>query len=216
MSSRIVRGWILTAGFILLLGSACKGGDESKDGASSSSEKAQASGDKDSTPDAIDRTLAEGMAIPQEELITSPRAVKISGIVTVEGYSQGQIQIDVLRDKRGPQRPVTTARFPKPGAYEIYVPSGLGPLMLNAILDIDSDGPSMSDPTGGHGKGTIEPKDSPLTGIDLIIDITNIQRPPPQNQPAQPNKEGSKDEGGESLNIDDSEDSEIILKSAGD
>ena len=74
----------------------------------------------------------------------------------------------------------------KPGAFEVQVPAGFGPLILEAFIDINSDGPGPGDPMGRHEGNPVMVGESDLEGIDIKLAVPADGRmpmgepPPPQ------------------------------------
>ncbi len=119
---------------------------------------------------------------PQEELAKRDDAVKLSGRVDVPGYEKGIIQIDVFPAGQSGEGngPLTTARFQKPGAFELLLPPDVEAVELSAILDFKGDGPQFDDATATYEKNPITVGDG-VTGIVIEIDKNNTKPVPPHD-----------------------------------
>lgn len=208
-AARPSTAWIRRAAPWAVLGLLWVGATGCDKGASDSGSGVAASGG-DGTPDAIQRTLDAGMAVPQEELARAERVVHVRGTLVVDGYTEGRLQIDVFRKAAGPQRPVTTARFNAPGEFDVLLPAGVGKVELMGILDIAGDGPDREDPRSPYSGNPITVETADIKGIELRIDKAAVMPTPPLHQPPQPN-EGA---GQPAIDTDDSE--EILLRPDGD
>ncbi len=139
----------------------------------------------------------KGFAYPQEELARMPDAPRISGTITVEGYTGGVLQIDVTLPVEGETSssrgvpPITVFRQNTPGPYELYLPPGTEAVNLSLILDIKGNGPDAEDPKLIYEQNPITIAEPVVSGIDMVIDSAAAALPPAGDgaqPPAEPGK----------------------------
>lgn len=114
-------------------------------------------------------------AVPQEELSTKKDIPKLTGTITVSGYGQGLLQMDVLLPQDGnpvpPNTPpITVARFKSPGPYEVLIPPGAKEVGLVLILDLKGNGPDAEDPKLPYPKNPVKIDGLLTSGIDFVLD----------------------------------------------
>ena len=145
-------------------------------------ESAKASGSSSEEDDGDEGSVpsAEVFAVPQETLAADETALKVTGSIIIEGYEAGVIQMDVTPAKDGPTQPLTVARFNAPGPYTLYLPASTKKVRLSAILDLDSDGPTAKDPKGDYEDNPLEVDGEDASGVDIVIDLSNVPEPPPE------------------------------------
>jgi len=56
-----------------------------------------------------------------------------------------------------------------PGEYVIMVPTGYGPLILEAFIDFDADGPGEGDMMGSYANNPVEIQSDDVSGIDITL-----------------------------------------------
>ncbi len=107
--------------------------------------------------------------------ITTGPAVVLSGTVTVEGWTRGEVRLDVFdgdqRDITATRRPsvVAVGRLEKPGAFEIRVPESAGYVWLGGFVDVDGDGrPGPGDPSGWYTGNPVS-IDGDVSGLELTL-----------------------------------------------
>lgn len=76
-----------------------------------------------------------------------------------------------------------------PGAYEIEVPAGFGPLILEAFIDINTNGPGPGDPMGRHAGNPVVVGDSDVGDVDIVLSVPEDGRMP-MGEPAPPPGDG--------------------------
>jgi hypothetical protein len=75
----------------------------------------------------------------------------------------------------------------KPGKYEVDVPSGFGPLIIEAFVDINSDGPGEGDLMGSFVDNPVEIGGANIDNIDIELAVPEdgkmprgVPQPPPR------------------------------------
>lgn len=97
--------------------------------------------------------------------------VTVSG--TLEWSGEGTIDLDLFRpDDRssGGRQPVGKLKV-APGPFSIQVPEGFGPLVLEAFIDRNQDGPGPGDPRGCYPGGVLTVEDDDLTGLTITLTV---------------------------------------------
>ena len=76
------------------------------------------------------------------------------------------------------------------GAYELQVPAGFGPMLLEAFSDLAGDGPGAGDPMGRYEGNPLQIGNEDLFDVDIPLVVTEDGRmpserpaPPPQQTP---------------------------------
>lgn len=180
---KLVKGlvWAALSGAIL---TGCpKPMEVSEDGGAADAEVKTSVAEKGEEPAAEQNVFA----VPQESLANDETALKVTGTITIEGYEKGNIQLDVTRAKAGSKsvQPVTIARYKSPGPFTLYLPAGTREVYLYTFLDIGSDGPTVDDPRGEYADNPLALDGAGKDGISLIIDMANVQQPPPEDRSPQ-------------------------------
>ena len=76
-----------------------------------------------------------------------------------------------------------------PGPYELQVPADFGPLVLEAFIDINKNGPGPGDPMGRHAGNPVRVGDSDVDGVDIVLAVPDDGRMP-MGEPAPPPNDG--------------------------
>lgn len=131
-------------------------------------------------PSGSDRFNTNVFAVPQEELATKKDIPKLTGTITVSGYGQGLLQMDVLLPKDGSSvpantPPITVARFKSPGPYEVLIPPGATEVGLVLILDLKGNGPDAEDPKLPYPKNPVKIEGPTVSGIDFVLDKAAVE-----------------------------------------
>lgn len=132
-----------------------------------------------SAGDGSDARVAANFAVPQEELVRSPDAIKVSGTITIKDFAEGLLQIDVTPPTTGSVQPITVARFKSSGPFELYLPPTATEVNLTAILDLKGNGPDAEDPKASYSGNPLKVTGKEITGIELTIDKGGLVQPPP-------------------------------------
>lgn len=133
---------------------------------------------------APDAPPSQNYAVPQEELARTADAIKLTGNIIVKDYTIGLLQIDATLPVDGAAAPphgvppITVARFPAPGEFSMYLPPKTEAVNLALILDLKGDGPDAEDPKLVYEKNPIEIDGDTVTGIEMVIDSTQVALPP--------------------------------------
>lgn len=112
------------------------------------------------------------------EGVEGPR-VKVRGVITYEG--QGVVDLDLFQpDENAPGGRRMLAKLKRnPGPWDLDAPADFGPLLIEAIVDLDSDGPSPGDPMDRRNNIPVVVGDDDVEGIHFVLVAT-----PPENDPA--------------------------------
>ncbi len=101
--------------------------------------------------------------------------VTLSGTLTVVGSTDtAVVDLDLFqpdKEARGGRRMLGKQRLDS-GAYELEVPSGYGPLILEAFIDVGGDGPGRGDPMGAYAGNPLVVGRSDVSGIDITLEQT--------------------------------------------
>ena len=76
-----------------------------------------------------------------------------------------------------------------PGPYEIQVPANFGPLILEAFIDVQKNGPGAGDPMGRYENNPVQIGEDDIDGIDIALTVPEDGRMP-MGEPAPPPAEG--------------------------
>ena len=75
----------------------------------------------------------------------------------------------------------------KPGNYEVEVPAGFGPLIIEAFVDVNNDGPGAGDLMGSYIDNPVEVDDIDVADIDIELTVPEdgkmprgVPQPPPR------------------------------------
>ena len=71
------------------------------------------------------------------------------------------------------------------GPYELSVPANFGPLIIEAFIDINKNGPGPGDPMGRYEGNPAVVGQSDLSGIDITLAVPSDGRMP-MGDPAPP------------------------------
>jgi hypothetical protein len=102
--------------------------------------------------------------------VEGPRVTLSGELVWPQG---GTIDLDLFRpDDRasGGRRPLGKLKLP-PGPFEIAVPEGYGPLVLEAFIDLAQDGPGVGDPRGCSPGGAVVVGGSDIDGVVIELSV---------------------------------------------
>jgi hypothetical protein len=82
------------------------------------------------------------------------------------------VDIDIfLVDAAGPGgRAYLCKTKRRPGTFELKVPATLGPLLFEAFVDAEGDGPSTDDPFATCVCNPVDPTDPPADGLRFVFD----------------------------------------------
>jgi hypothetical protein len=121
-----------------------------------------------------------GVAAPQSDPFagSSGPTVRVSGIIGWEG--QGVVDLDLFQPdftSGGGRRLLGKLKL-APGPYEFQVPVGFGPLILEAFIDVDSNGPSAADPSGGYPSNPLVVGQQSIEGVDITLKLVGAASPP--------------------------------------
>ncbi len=128
------------------------------------------------------------------------KGVEISGVLTFDDYSSGQVLLEVLSpaDQDSP-RVLYHLVCRDIGPFKAELPPGFDQVVLVAYIDENGDGPSKGEPAGRTEK-PIELKGSSLEGIEIPIQSSPDLGPysvekiaPPVPRPADANLSGPVD-----------------------
>lgn len=122
--------------------------------------------------------------------IPGPR-VTLRGTITYEGATSVDLDLFAPDPNSTGGRRMLGKLMRAPGPYEIQVPAGFGPLILEAFIDINSNGPGPGDPMGRYADNPVVIADDDVDGVDITLSIPEDGRmpmgepapPPPEDQP---------------------------------
>ncbi|MCB9780417.1 MAG: hypothetical protein H6742_17765 [Alphaproteobacteria bacterium] len=95
--------------------------------------------------------------------------VTVSGTLTWEG--DGRVDLDIFQvDAASPGgRKIAGKLRLEPGPWSVEVPVSVGSLEFEAFVDVDSDGPTATDPAGRYAGNPLTIGDSDIDGVDITI-----------------------------------------------
>lgn len=98
--------------------------------------------------------------------------VVLAGTLSWEGTQL--VDVDFFRvDEAAPGGRSIAGKVKLPaGPFELRVPAGLGPVIIEAYVDLEGDGPSASDPAGRYEKNPLTIGEKDLRGVDIRVVAT--------------------------------------------
>ncbi len=161
--------------------------------------------------------IPEGVVIGPNgpELKVEPgQGIKLSGEVVYTGSATGKLRLDVLKKSEGGGQGIQILHaltVEKPGPWELEVPKDLGPIIINAFIDANGNGPDATEPSATLDTLTVASE--PMAGLKLELKdggtnpfALDPNAPPPATMPAPtagadgappPGGEGAPPPGGE-------------------
>lgn len=113
--------------------------------------------------------------------------VTVRGTLVYDGEGSVDLDVFVPDESTAGGRRMLGKLMRAPGAYEISVPAGYGPLILEAFIDVNQNGPGAGDPMGRYEGNPVVVGNSDVDGIDIVLAIPADGRmpmgapaPPPQ------------------------------------
>lgn len=109
------------------------------------------------------------------------RRVTVSGTVSWAGAPDGVVvDIDLFRPsaEAGGGREMLGKLKSGLGDWSVEAPAGFGPLVVEAFVDIDSNGPGAGDPMGTYAGNPVVVGRSNIGGVDLVLSVTEDGRMP--------------------------------------
>jgi hypothetical protein len=107
--------------------------------------------------------------------------VLISG--TIEANLEVMVDLDLFQtDPTVPGGRKLLGKLKRyPGPFELQVPAAIGSLQLEAMVDLDGDGPSASDPQARYSGNPIDLTEGAVSGVLLSLTISEGAAPAPMN-----------------------------------
>ena len=115
--------------------------------------------------------------------------IKVSGTILWEG--EGTVALDLFvpdATASGGQRQLGKL-LRTPGPFEINVPVDFGPLVLEAFIDANNNGPGPGDPRGRFTDNPLSVGRTDITGVDIPLTITADGKMPSGEPAQQPPRE---------------------------
>ena len=106
--------------------------------------------------------------------------VSVKGIVKVEGYKSGAIQMDFLKSG-GASPPLTVIRITEPGPFEVVLPKDSGKVDVILYLDRTGDGPGQGDFRMNYDKNPLEIGVTAIEGLEIAMVDTGLSTDAPVN-----------------------------------
>ncbi len=105
--------------------------------------------------------------------------VEVSGTVHFSG--DGMVDLDLFQtDPTVPGGRKLLGKLKRSaGAFILEVPSSLGRLEIEAMVDVDADGPSGSDPQASYSGNPIDLSAGAVSEVDLYLSVTEEPEPAP-------------------------------------
>lgn len=139
--------------------------------------------------------VPEGVVIGPNgpELKVEPgQGIKLSGEVVYTGSATGKLRVDILKKSDGGGQGIQILHaltVEKPGPWELEVPKELGPIIINAFIDANGNGPDATEPSATVDTLTIASE--PVAGVKLELKdggtnpfALDPNAPPPATMPA--------------------------------
>ncbi len=115
----------------------------------------------------------------------SGRRVKVRGTLVYDGDGSVDLDVFVPDESTAGGRRHRGKLMLAPGPYEISVPAGFGPLILEAFIDVNNNGPGPGDPMGRYADNPVVVGESDVEGVDIVLEIPADGRMP-MGEPAPP------------------------------
>ncbi len=115
---------------------------------------------------------------------SGPR-VTVRGNIVYDGDGTVDLDVFVPDESTAGGRRHRGKLMRAPGAYELTVPAGFGPLILEAFIDVNQNGPGPGDPMGRYAGNPVVVGDVDLEGIDIVLAVPTDGRMP-MGEPAPP------------------------------
>ncbi len=113
-----------------------------------------------------------GHSTPFESTYADAPMVTVSGTLVVDEGVTGTVDIDCFApDAEDPNKRelVNKVKIHQPGAYEMKVPKDFGPLILEAFIDADGDGPDDGDARGEFANNPLVIAGEDISGVDIEL-----------------------------------------------
>jgi len=119
---------------------------------------------------------------PDQFDVGAEGGISITGQLDYSGDREGQVRLDFLRtDGDAPPHLLHVEKLDNVGAFTMRVPANTGPVTIVAFVDVDNDGPSISDPAG---LVQLAIEESPITSLTIeLSDSPDLGALTPGNAP---------------------------------